>query len=258
MSFANFKSTNLSGFISNDIVQPILLLFFFVVLLHESHGDEAAKIHWGKEGIIGLKAMSLLIVLYYFPIFLWKGVREVYISHEQLVVANADSRNACQQKTRELDARNQKLSTDLEDRKRNIHPEDPAYEHIKVIFLTLVTFRRAIGDKTPCEIEITAPTDSGTSGPIIRQFADIATLASNCAVFGPMDARMDPTVEQEAVTGMEHGSLIIHTTNDQSGSLSVYDSLAPYVPLKRKFSMPKDKPKVLIWLQFGKDVQWIR
>lgn len=108
LSFAAFKATNLTGFISNDIVQPILLLLFFVVLLHESHGGEAVKIHWGKEGIIGLKAIGLLVVFYYIPIFLWKGVRLVYEEHTALVTEN-----------RELRAQNKNLADRLKDAQTN-------------------------------------------------------------------------------------------------------------------------------------------
>jgi hypothetical protein len=57
---------------------------------------------------------------------------------------------------------------------------------------------------------------------------------------------------------MEAGVLIIHTRSDQVGSLALYDAFAPHIPVKRRFSMPKNSPDVLVWFQFGKDVRWIR
>jgi hypothetical protein len=108
VSFTHFKGTTPWGFISSDLVQPILLLVFFVVLLHQSHGGDAVKVHWTKEGIIGLKSIGLLVVFYYLPIFLWKGVHIVYDDHQTLVA-----------KIQSLSADNAQLRTQLSDTTTN-------------------------------------------------------------------------------------------------------------------------------------------
>jgi hypothetical protein len=182
-------------------------------------------------------------------------VEVIRTDHSGLVSQNAQMREA-----------NGHLVYDLNDRKRNIHVGDPAYEHIKVLFGAFILFRRAIGDKAPCEIKISAPTDSsGPSDPIIRQVADVAAMASGCGVFGPGDGRMDPDAEKEAVTGMKPGLIILHTRKDQAGSLAFYDTLAPYLPLTRSYDdMPATVNRgptpapILIWFQFSKDVNWVR
>jgi hypothetical protein len=88
LSFTNFKGTTPWGFISSDIVQPVLLLVFFVVLLRKSHGKEAATIHVRRDFLIGLKAIGLLVIFWYLPIVLFKGVRLVYDDHQMLVAKN--------------------------------------------------------------------------------------------------------------------------------------------------------------------------
>jgi hypothetical protein len=90
VSFTNFKGTTPWGFFSSDLVQPVLLLVFFVVLLRTSHGEDAVKIHLRKDGIIGLKAIVLLVVFYYCPIFLWKGARIVWEDHRSSVTQNGE------------------------------------------------------------------------------------------------------------------------------------------------------------------------
>jgi hypothetical protein len=151
-----------------------------------------------------------------------------------------------------------RLSSDIQDRKLNIRVEEPAYEHMKVVYSMYARFRSTIGANRPCEIRITAPNDSGTSVPIIRQLGDPAGGAARCAAFGPMIMNMDPKEEELASGGMEPGMLIIHTRKDQVGSLALYDALASYLPVKRSFAMPKNSPKTLIWFQFGKDVRWLQ
>lgn len=52
------------------------------------------KSHWKRDGIIGLRALLLVLVFYYFPLFLWKGiVRTVYDDHYSLVEDNHRLRN---------------------------------------------------------------------------------------------------------------------------------------------------------------------
>jgi len=92
------------------------------------------------------------------------------------------------------------------------------------------------------------------SYPIIRQLVDPAGSAARCAAVGPMDMNVDPREAQLALDGMEPEALIIHTRKDQTDSLALYDALAPYLPVKRSFVMPKDSPETLVWFQFGKDV----
>jgi hypothetical protein len=108
ISFTNFKGTTPWGFISSDLVQPVLLLIFFVVLLRKSHGEDAVKTHWQKDGIVGLKAIGLLVVFYYLPIFLWKGARIVYEDHQSSIARN-----------RQLHADNKSLSDQLADAQSN-------------------------------------------------------------------------------------------------------------------------------------------
>jgi hypothetical protein len=84
VAFTNFKNTTPWAFISFDLVQPVLLLVFFVVLLHKSHGGDAVRIHWTKEGIIGLKAIALLVIFYYVPMVLWRGTYIVWEDHYNL------------------------------------------------------------------------------------------------------------------------------------------------------------------------------
>jgi len=88
LSFTNFKQTTPWAFISFDLVQPVLLLVFFAILLRRSHGEEAVKMHWRREGVIGLKAILLLAIFYYLPMLLWNGVRIVYNDHQSSVSAN--------------------------------------------------------------------------------------------------------------------------------------------------------------------------
>ena len=85
VAFTNFKSTTPWSFVSFDLIQPVLLLVFFVVLLHQSHGEEAVRIHWKKDGVIGVQAIGLLVIFYYMPISLWKSARLVWEDHQQLV-----------------------------------------------------------------------------------------------------------------------------------------------------------------------------
>ena len=197
------------------------------------------------SGVAGLVILAFAVSL----------VWTVYADHQNLASANV-----------KLSKTNNQLAVDLEERKQNIHVNEPAYEHIKVLFGAFTSFRRAIGNRTPCEIRISAPIGSGgPSDPIIRQIADVATLSSGCGVFGPGDARMDPDVEKEAVTGMKPGFIVLHTKRDQPGSLAFYDAIASYLPLSRSYDdMPtpvqRGGPAVptLIWFQFGKDVHWTR
>jgi hypothetical protein len=100
VEFTSFKGTTPWGFISSDILQPVLLLVFFIVLLRGSHGEDAVRIHWKKDGIIGLKAIGLLVIFYFLPLFLWKGAVIVWEDHhsivgknQQLLSENADLRS---------------------------------------------------------------------------------------------------------------------------------------------------------------------
>jgi hypothetical protein len=209
----------------------------------EQHSRQAKITFWT------VIVFSLLAYGYFF-------VEVIRVDRMGLVGQNAQIKEA-----------NRRLSVDLEDRKRNLHVGDPAYEHIKVLFSVFISFRRTIGDQAPCEIRITSPSLSGPSDPIIRQVADIAALASRCGVFGPGDARMDPDEGKQAANGMKAGLIIVHTTRDQLGSLALYDALASYLPLERKYddlpapvqrgTLASPSP-TLIWFQFGAEVHWTR
>lgn len=116
LSFTASQGGNIWGFVSSNVVAPGLLVILFIVLLRESHGEEAMRIHWRRDGIIGMKSIVLVIVLYYFPIFLWKGVvRTVYEDHMALVAGTS-------RLTKEngmLNRENDKLSRDIATLTRN-------------------------------------------------------------------------------------------------------------------------------------------
>ena len=242
-------STSTFGFILFSIAVPIVVgvLAAFWAYLKDRRERKLSRSQIMRVGIesavVSLAAVLVVVGITYFVFFI-PTIYNLHVSQQQQIVS--------------LTQENKLLSTDIQDRKINIRIYEPAYEHIKVIYSMYAGFRRVIGDKTACEIKITAPTDSGTSNPIIRQIADPAGVAAKCAAFGPMIASMDPTVEPEAINGMEPKTLIIHTRENQPGSLALYDAIAPYIRVKRSFTMPKNSPNVLIWFQFGKDVQWLR
>jgi hypothetical protein len=227
-------------------VVPLLIIVVGIMIVLSERGRGAVKDHW-QEVKLGTRVTLIALLIYYVPIFCWSYIKAIYSDHATLY---EDNRALREEKAKSL--------ADIAERKYNIRVNEPAYEHMRAIYAAYAGFRRTIGKDTSCQIKITAPEDSGASGPIIRQLADPAGVAANCAAFGPMIAAMDPTVEPEATNGMEAGVLIIHTRSDQVGSLALYDAFAPYIPVKRSFSMPKNSPNVLVWFQFGKDVRWIR
>jgi hypothetical protein len=226
-------------------VVPLLILVVGVIVVFSERGRSAVRDHW-QEVKLGVRVTLIALAVYYVPIFCWCYVKVIYTDHAALT-----------KEAQQLRDERVRLLADIEDRKRNIRTNEPAYEHIKVIYAAYAEFRHSIGN-VPCQIKITAPDDSGTSAPIIRQIADPAGEAANCAAFGPMISAMDPTVQPEATRGMEPGILIIHTRSDRAGSLALYDKLAPYLPVKRSYTMPPNSPNVLVWFQFGKDVHWNR
>jgi hypothetical protein len=137
LSFTHFKQTTPWAFVTFDLLQPILLLVFFAVLLHESHGGEAAKIHWRRDGIIGLKSLLLLLIFYYMPLFLWKGVRLVYDDHQMLVSESV----RLVQENKQLLAAKDEITAKLTDSQQNAEQRCEQAKGVEIIGL-----RRRIGE----------------------------------------------------------------------------------------------------------------
>jgi hypothetical protein len=253
---ALMQKTSLStfGFILFSLLVPVVagvLASFLAYLKNRKEGNLALKAitYIGIESAGVTLGAVIVVVGIAFLVFFVPTIYDIHIFQQQQILSLVNE--------------NQQLSSDIQDRKRDVRIQEPAYEHIKVLFAVFTSFRHAIGAKTPCGIRITAPKGSrGPSDPIIRQVADVAALASGCGVFGPGDANMDPDEEKMAVSGMKAGLIVIHTTRRQAGSLAFYDALASYLPLTRSYDMPAPVPRgaaavpTLIWFQFSKDVHW--
>lgn len=246
-------------------------------------------VHWRKEGIIGLKALMILVIFYYVPIFLWKGVVEIYNNHQQLVrdnasllAANREQGINNQQAMSQTEQQHQKqiddlkstvkqLNADLDDHEQNVHPEDPAFGRSIRLLNMFMVLRHDIGEQTRCEIMVSAPQDGGTSESIKRQLTAMGGLGSKCIFYEPPD-RTDPDVEKMITEGTQSGLIVFHTTRADSQlgwATNLWSSLGGCFRLKRSYDMPPPQniqggrylmapPDMVptVWLQFGKDVHW--
>jgi hypothetical protein len=182
-----------------------------------------------------------------------------------------------QSSVQQLQQKNQQLSADLEDRKKNIHPDEPAFGHLRSLFNFFSNFRNTIGATTQCAIEISVPRDGGSSVPIFAQFFDVGSLAGKCEIYtpreeNPADQGMEnPDVEKAIINGMQDGFIVVHIARENVQTpwgKNFYWSLSQILPVKLSYeNMPKarlkrdrmDNPTApLVWLQFGKDVHWIQ
>ncbi len=258
VSFTHFKNTTPWAFISFDLVQPVLLLVFFVVLLHQSHGGDAVKIHWRKEGIIGLKALGLLVVFYYMPIFLVKGVLEVYSDHQSLVERNQALRTVNQRQEQDskqaqapLQSKIDDLNKQLDFRKHNLVSGDPVTTNVLFVFQAFSKLRSDLGKDAKCYLKVTSPPDSLE---LARGFAELARVTSRCQVDGPSEFNGDSELEKSAMAGSTDRRVTIYAAKDSAVWPSM-EFLNMTFPLQRRYD-PKDTRENFVWFQFGKGSHW--
>ena len=246
-SFRNSLGTTTLGFVAPLVVSilSIVVTLYFVL---RQQGREAMLKRWREDAWIALRVTFIVTVLVYGPIWFWKGLVEtVYNDHARATESN-----------NRYSAENDRLKKDIEDRKQNIRIKEPAYEHIQYLYAGYRDYRKAIGAKSSCQINFTAPADSGTSAPIVRQFIDAASYAAECGAVGPMDSSSNPQVEIEATTGMEYQTVILHSPKGNKAGEAFFNMMSPFVRMKRSYKMPANDLHSTMWLQFGKDVNWLR
>jgi hypothetical protein len=170
-------------------------------------------------------------------------VRTIYVDHEQCIAARiADLQ------------REASLSEELEDRRHNLRTTDPAFFNVSGTFSAFLALRRAIGENGHCEIKLTAP--RVFVGHMPATIAMLASIASRCTTYGPMDANMNPDVENEATTGMVPNVVVLHMARNVPGGLHLYDQLSSLMPARISYDVPKGSPPNFVWFQFGTGLRW--
>jgi hypothetical protein len=277
----------------NTIIADVLLV---IVLLGGGlwlRGLGSVKKHGIETAAMGILGIVTVIVFVYGTQFTWEIVHADYDDHAGLVEARQKSDSVNQQQASQstknsqgaiarLTQDNKNLSADLQDRKYNMHPEDPVWQHTIQLYDAFKGFSNAIAmnnaiDKAKCEILVSAPTDSGASSSLVSQLTFAAKLSLSSCRLGPLGDQADPDVEKQAEDGTRPGLLVIHTTWDDSKTMwssYIYDAFAGVhggISVKRDYTMPtlkKQQPSQwgrrfpqpeftpVMWLQFGKDVKW--
>ena len=90
-AFVDSQGSTTLGWVSSTIIVPILAVAVTVFLIRQRRGKEAMLTHWRQDAVITLRVIVFVVLFYYGPLFLWKGIiRTIYDDH-QLLVAQRQS-----------------------------------------------------------------------------------------------------------------------------------------------------------------------
>jgi hypothetical protein len=90
IAFTSSQSSNTLGWLSSTVIVPILTVGITVILIRRSRGKDAMMSHWRDDALITLRVLVFVLVLYYVPLFILKGVvATVYEDHQTLVAVNS-------------------------------------------------------------------------------------------------------------------------------------------------------------------------
>ena len=171
-----------------------------------------------------------------------------------VVLTTYDDHESLVKDIKTLRCRNRELESILEKKTHGLDTTDPAFSNMLQVLQVFTSFRRSLGaTDIPCQIKVTAPQDSGQ---IAGTVTALASIASNCNTYGPMDSRMDPDVERDTMRGMVPGIIVFHAAKDFTAANQLFTNFSNIIQLKRSYVVPSGSPKNFIWLQFGTNTKW--
>jgi hypothetical protein len=226
------------GFIAPLVVAGVSILgtLYFTRERHEN--DHTMK--------VALRAVVVVALLVFGPIFIYQSLKLVYEEHRTLVA-----------RYRELDATNKQLAEDLERHKHTLVTTDPAFANVTYMLQAFSIFRSALRGE-PCVVRVTAPPEAMA---MARMVAQLSIAASNCPTFGP-DEQGNPDLDKQALSGMSSDFVIFHAADDDQAAWTLFDRLSSRIMMKTSYDPPKItwSPVVprahIVWLQFGTHAQW--
>jgi hypothetical protein len=244
-------ATSLGGNVLGMIFVPlifVILVFLYTLYTRLRKQGISFTLETMKETLKSqAKATSVIALAVYVSIFLWTGIRTVWLDHHSLVT--------------ERDRLRYEVAR-LERKRHTIDISDPVFSNIVHLLRSFQTYRRA-RQGAPCVIKVTAPRGANA---LAHTVAQLSNSVSDCFTFGPDDSfDLNPDLEKEAVGGMVPDGIVFHAARDDRAANQLFTSLGNEVTLVRSYQLPI-KPTYQIpnlpgrifsvWLQFGTNVRW--
>ena len=225
-----FSNSSL-GFVLFNIALPLvvgILSAFYSRYFEKNPWLEASK----RASIAALVALFATFILTG-GAYIWTLVSVAYESHESLVRSKT-----------ELLRSNTKMEEEI---RNNKHFMDVLQA------FTVYRLRIAVKNYSSCQIKTTAPNETQSKATMVSQMASMAT---QCPTYGPMDSNMSPEVREETENGMVDGIVIFHARKGDKAADELYGILGSTLPLRRSYEVPPRVSEHFLWLQYGKNVKW--
>jgi hypothetical protein len=168
---------------------------------------------------------------------------------QQIKNAVQNALNPIKQENDGLKQEKDKLAKELEDRKQEVHTEDPSYRRFAAVLQILTDLQKGLGTKK-CVIEMSIPTGNSaiSSHSVASTFFLANEMARACDIYTPEEAdpnnASSPDLQRRIMDGAEDGAVIMHTSREDGENeqwcRNFHDYLARYLSLKRSYdNMPK-------------------